>query len=80
MKKKIGMFFIRIICVLFILGGIANFIAACNGEKVSTLSEGRPTSESTEVEGVEAMLYSLGVSLMGGVALLMTRDSKKNGE
>lgn len=78
MKKKIGLFLIKGMCILFIVSGIAGFIICSNDGGVSIPSSPHDHSyrETETAEGAERMLYSLGVIGVGVIGLLSARQEK----
>ena len=78
MKKKIGLFLIKGICILFIVSGIAGFIICSNEGAVSIPKSPHDHSyrEAETAEGAEGMLYSLGVIGVGVIGLLSARQEK----
>lgn len=78
LKQKIGLFLIRMICVLLIVSGIAGFVTVSNGGRIAVQNSPRDHSyrEVEMAEDAEGLWYSLGVVCMGGIGLLLTRRKK----
>lgn len=78
MKKKIGLFLIKGICILFIVFGIVNFVVVCNGEAIPTPSSPHDHSykEVSTAGGTEGILCSLGAVCVGAVGLFCAKQEK----
>lgn len=84
-RRKVGIFLIRALCVLFIVSGIAGFIIVCNGGSIAKPDSPHDHcySKTGQAESTEGALYSLGVMCMGGVGLLLAKgknSTKDKGE
>lgn len=78
MKKKIGLILIKGTCILLIISGIIYLFIICNGGSFSIAPSPHDYTyrEESTVEGVEGLLYSLGVICVGGIGLFCAKQEK----